>query len=404
MRINVAIPEPHVTAPVLDASLEAVTRLNEALLEQGQAPVFDPDSPGVRWKPEPPGQEHFDHAAIVHGRGWGDCDDLAPWHAASLRVTGEDPGARAVVRKSGPQRWHAVVRRSDGSIDDPSLDAGMPGPGRRVGVHGAVMPVMFAHPRVSGVNGAYIARPQLALRPVSSRGGQVEAWQARTDLPWHWQPGESPGDIAMASLHASPVSDQALVGALRGAVQLGEASGYAHPDHLDRLDAIADCLEGCDWEDLADEYGEEDANAAAEIVGSFFGSLKKAIKNPVKAVSRGVRHVVKHPTQSLYTAATLPFGGRKVVRKLAPIAMPVAQKALPFVPGVGPVAAQALEMASPTLQRMIAHGGYLPPEARIPSPSAPWGAAAAAPGYGPQCPPMPPWMNPMAWGGGYGFG
>src|SRR5215471_13395989 len=177
MRINVAIPESHVSAPPLDAALEAVTRLNEDLLRAGKVPTVDEaiHKHGVRWKPEPPGDEHFDHAHTVITRGWGDCDDLAPYKAATLRHTGEDPDARAVVRKSGAQRWHAVVERSNGAIDDPSREAGMGAPR---GVNGAWLPVM--NPPAS-VSGAYAVRPQIAMRPV--RG----AYQARADMPWQWK-------------------------------------------------------------------------------------------------------------------------------------------------------------------------------------------------------------------------
>lgn len=315
MRINVAVPERHVRKPILDAALEATTRLNEELLRSGVVPLWDDAVNRVRWKPEPPGQEHFDHAALVGRRGWGDCDDLAPWAAASLRATGEDPEARAVVKRSGPKRWHAIVQRSDGSFDDPSLEAGMPGPGRR-GIAGAGLPVMF-QPRENV--GAYIARPQLALRPVpSGYRGQPEAWQARADLPWHWQPGDSPADIAMVSLHQSPVSDQALVGACRGALRLGQASGFADDDAMERLEAITDACDGATWDDLADEYGEDHADAATELVGSFFGGIARGLKS--------------------------------VARK----AIPITQTALPFIPGVGPVASQAFRMASPHLQRALA--------------------------------------------------
>src|SRR4030095_4867138 len=112
---------------------------------------------------------------------------------------------------------------------------GMPGPARAVGAYGPTLPIMFPRSRshgVHGVGGSFIATPQLALRPVSDRHGQVEAWQARADLPWHWQPGGSPGDVAMASLHMSPVSAQAIVGAVRGAYRIGKESGYAHPENL----------------------------------------------------------------------------------------------------------------------------------------------------------------------------
>jgi hypothetical protein len=322
MRVQVAIPEPHVSAPVLDAALEGVTRLNEEMLAEGEVPTFREAVERVRWKPEPPGQEHFDHAKMVLGRGWGDCDDLAPWHAASLRATGEDPGAHAVVRKSGPNRWHAIVQRSDGSLDDPSREAGM---GQPRGVHGAAVPVMYVPRAAAVVGGAYVARPQLALRPVRDGRGQIEAWEARADLPWHWQPGDSPGDIAMASLHASPISSQAIVGACEGAAWLGEASGFSDDEHIDRVGAIADMCDGADWDEVAAEYGDEHADAAAAIVGSFFGSLARAAKG------------------------------------LARHAMPIARMGLPFVPGVGPLAAKAFEMAAPSLQRLLQERGHLPP-------------------------------------------
>ena len=125
MRIQVAVPEDHVKKPVLDAALEAVTRLNESMLRSGDTPTdLQLIRQGARWKPEPPGQEHFDHGGRIAARGDGDCDDWAPLRAARLRVTGEDPGAIAEVRKTGPKRWHATVTRSDGSEDDPSIDAG----------------------------------------------------------------------------------------------------------------------------------------------------------------------------------------------------------------------------------------------------------------------------------------
>jgi len=337
MRINVAVPEPHVSAPILDAALEGVTRLDQELIRSGAAPLFRQAVNQVRWKPEPPGEEHFDHAGVVMRRKWGDCDDLAPWHAASLRVSGEDRGARAVVRRSGPKRWHCVVRRSDGSVDDPSREAGMPGPGAVVGIRGAVQPPMAGRQAVVG--GTYIATPQLAMRPLPSRHGQIESWQARTDLPWHWQPGRSPADIAMVSLHRSPVSDQAMAGACHGAIRFGEASGFGDTEHLDRLAAIRDMVEGATWEEIADEYGPQHANAASHAVGSFFGKIFKTVTSPLKMIP-GVAPALKL------------------------VSSPLARTALNFVPGVGPVASMALQAASPALQSLVRSGHHLAPEAR----------------------------------------
>lgn len=328
MRINIAVPEEYVSAPVLNAGLEATTRLNEAMIRGGELELFDPRRPQARWKPEPPGQgEHFDHGRLVIGRGWGDCDDLAPWRAASLRVTGEDPDATAIVRRSGPGRWHAIVRRDDGRIDDPSLAAGMPGK-RTAGIYGAVQAPMCGG---TVVGGAYVVQPQLAMRPVT-RGEEIEAWEARTDLPWHGSPGLSPTDVAMVSLHSSPVSSQALVGALEGAILLGETSDAADEEHLDRLRCLSDMVQGAEWEDCADVYGEDCADYAGEVVGAFFRKLRRKLKRGIK---KG-------------------FGG---LMKAAPFA---AQ----FVPGIGPVARMALKQAAPALQRMVSKDRHVRPSQR----------------------------------------
>jgi len=354
LRVVLAIPEAHVKAPVLDGALEAVTRLNESLIKAGASPTSDQlIDAGAKWRPEKPGDEHFDHGGLIAKRGHGDCDDWAPLHAATLRVTGEDPGAKAIVRKSGEKRWHAIVQRSDGSIDDPSLDAGMPGP-RVVGMRGAVIPTMFRPERVHGVGGSvgsFIAKPHLALRPVADRHGQVESWQARADLPWHWHPSGSPSDAAMVSLHQSPVSDQAVVGAVRGAFRLGLVNG-ADPEHLKRLSAIADACEGYSWEEIAGCYGPEHANAAGQIVGSFFGKLGKGLKGLAKGALK--------------------------------IASPLAKGALSFVPGGG-LASSALSMASRGLQKSVAQKKHLPPQQRAaalraaPPPRAPAPRAPAPP-------------------------
>lgn len=62
------------------------------------------------------------------GRLGADCDDLAPWRAAELilgRHAPRDPKARAVAIPSPGIGWHVIVRRGDGSIEDPSKVLGM---------------------------------------------------------------------------------------------------------------------------------------------------------------------------------------------------------------------------------------------------------------------------------------
>jgi hypothetical protein len=334
VRIQVAVPEDHVKKPVLDAALEAVTRLNESMLRSGDTPTdLQLIRQGARWKPEPPGQEHFDHGGKIAERGDGDCDDWAPLRAARLRVTGEDPGAIAEVRKTGPKRWHATVTRSDGTEDDPSLDAGMPGPGGAVGNRGAWLPSM--RPSVHGVSGAYINTPQLAIRPIQGDDGAIESWQARTDLPWHWRPApnsKNPADLAMVTLHRSPVSSQAVCGAARGAFKMGLANG-ADPEQLKRLSALCEMCEGAPWEEVAERYGAEHATAAGAIVGSFFGKAFKSLG--------------------------------KIAKGAVKLASPLAKGALSFVPG-GSLASAALSMATPELKKSVAKQRHAPPQLRRP--------------------------------------
>jgi hypothetical protein len=53
-----------------------------------------------------------------------DCDDLAVWRAAELQLRGERARAVAIPSSVG---WHVVVRRADGTIEDPSKILGMRG-------------------------------------------------------------------------------------------------------------------------------------------------------------------------------------------------------------------------------------------------------------------------------------
>lgn len=334
MRINVAVPEANVQPEVLDAALEAVTRLNEDLIEKRQVPTFRQalESHGIQWRPEPPGQEHFDHAAAVIGRRWGDCDDLAPFHAASLRATGEDPEARAIVVQSGPKRWHAIVERGDGSRDDPSAEAGMHE--YQAGNRGATVPMISTRGE-SSVVGAYRIRPQIALRPAYG------VWQARADLPWHWRQQEdmgpaTRGDFAMASLHSAPVASTALVGCIDGLIDLADSANFGDEEHLMRLSAISDHIEGADYYELADEYGDDHARAAISVVGSFWGSLKN----------------------------------------IAKAALPAVSKAAQFIPVVGPGLSTALDFAGPALTELM-------PSDRAPQGGPPPGLAALVSPRGP---------------------
>jgi len=221
VRIRLAVPDAAMHPEVLDAALEAVTRTNERLLQSGQVPDADTAiASGVKWQPEPPGDEHFDHAATVVARGHGDCDDLAPYKAASLRHSGEDESAKAVVIRSGPNRWHAVVQRGDGSIDDPSADAGM------YSYHAPVQP------RLAGARG----RAHIATKQVGS------VWCARCDVPWKGSNHALSGH-ALAKNRAQAVAD-----AIEGAVLVGDSACVVEPETLAKLATLHALLHGEDPE------------------------------------------------------------------------------------------------------------------------------------------------------------
>src|SRR5260221_1899427 len=120
MRIRLTVPSEHVDAETLGYALDASAHVAKRQVQSGRLPQLARaiDSGRVRWRPEPQKQgfEGFDLPDDVLARGWGDCDDLACWWAAELWASGEDPDATPEVYESKPGRWHAIVRRGDGTI------------------------------------------------------------------------------------------------------------------------------------------------------------------------------------------------------------------------------------------------------------------------------------------------
>lgn len=94
---------------------------------------------GVRYEEEPhwtfQGEpvEEFASIPICIARGWGDCDDLAPWRCAELRLRARENAKiriqwqrqRLPGGKLGRKYFHIVVRRADDSVEDPSAKLGM---------------------------------------------------------------------------------------------------------------------------------------------------------------------------------------------------------------------------------------------------------------------------------------
>lgn len=133
MKLDLDIPD-RLGARALDSALEGLVGLAVEELQLGLPPeLAGPNrdqwfpslyDAGVRYQREV-GTERWLTPSQTFAAGRGDCEDLASWRAAELRVSGEDPEARARVLRSGPRTWHAVVERGDGTLEDPSRELGM---------------------------------------------------------------------------------------------------------------------------------------------------------------------------------------------------------------------------------------------------------------------------------------
>ena len=111
------------SGPDLEAVGEAFVKL--ARLDLARNKVPDLYATRVRYTRETGGRERWQLPSETLRRGLGDCEDLAVWRVAELRSRGE--AAKLLLRQSGPKMWHALVRRADGTTEDPSKKLGMRG-------------------------------------------------------------------------------------------------------------------------------------------------------------------------------------------------------------------------------------------------------------------------------------
>lgn len=278
MRIRLAIPDRLVTPETLEAALEATSLANEQAILRGEVPpLTEAIRKGVRWKPEAFADgEHFDLSHIVAARKWGDCDDLAPWLTGELRATGEDPGARSRVYKTGPDRWHVVTETSNGEILDPSKWAGM-GKKSSPSVNG---------PGIGGVCGVtavpFARIGEGALCCVPHRG---KYW-SRVDLPFP----DAVGHIASHARANTP--EESLYRAVAGAIACGEK---IDSDLVDRARYVGAMLLG----DLQSMDGDDRAE-----VGSFFGKLLKKALPFAAGFVPGVGPIASSATKAAMSAAS----------------------------------------------------------------------------------------------------
>lgn len=122
MRVAVTVPA---TQECLAALLEGIVLLNVEILARSPLPPLY--RAGVVWRAEA-GTEDWLTCDRVFARRWGDCEDLACWRAAELRIRGEGAIAlpvRAGHTRTGGNLWHVLTERANGDIEDPSRVLGM---------------------------------------------------------------------------------------------------------------------------------------------------------------------------------------------------------------------------------------------------------------------------------------
>lgn len=121
MRATVRLPG---SVAIIEAMLDGLVQCNVLLIDTGVVPASPLDA-NVRYQREASGLEEWNMSIYVVRIGWGDCEDLACWEAAGMRVTGEDPDARAALIQTGKHLYHCVVELSDGSYRDVCPALGM---------------------------------------------------------------------------------------------------------------------------------------------------------------------------------------------------------------------------------------------------------------------------------------
>lgn len=127
----------HVDVPQVTILVRALTALNMLYLRKHpNAPLLSES--GVKYRSQPAGCERFKTIPMILAAGSGDCDQLAPYRAAELRVR---YGIKAMpeVKRMSANLWHVYVRYPDGRVEDVSAALGMRVPPRLAAIGRAII-------------------------------------------------------------------------------------------------------------------------------------------------------------------------------------------------------------------------------------------------------------------------
>jgi hypothetical protein len=154
MLIEFDIPSP-VDVKVLNIFVRALCAY-DVLWLQRHPETPDLYTSGVRYRTQPLGIERFKPIPLILAQRNADCDQLAPWRAAELRVR---HGIKAMpeVKQMGKALFHVFVRLPNGQAEDVSAHLGMAVP-ERLAAAGRKLPKPKKAPRY-----AYPASPRSAV-------------------------------------------------------------------------------------------------------------------------------------------------------------------------------------------------------------------------------------------------
>jgi hypothetical protein len=302
------------SAAFYEAAIEGITQLDEQILKQ--SPDFPPIyESGVIYRKE--AQDVWRHADDVLCSGWGDCDDLAPWRAAELRVSGEDPDAYVYVYQSGPHRYHAVVARGNGRIEDPSLILGMKVSAER----------RRQMPQFAGQGEGYPDNSRaFGSCPRTVMGDAGGRNRARPQHGRQQFRDESIGDASQSMLENSDRSEQHACSmqcphhanswkqAVRGAI-MGDDGDDGSQDYVDQSQPDQSQPDQSQPDqaqpDQPQDQGPRGPSKAAKV-GRFFSSAASTVFTPVKYAANIAMAPIKFGGQVLKTGADVAKGAFKI--------------------------------------------------------------------------------------------
>jgi hypothetical protein len=173
----------------------------------------------------------------------------------------------------------------------------------------------------------------------------------------------------MAALHRSPVACQSIAGAADGARSLLDSLDVDSDSAAfcsDYLDAVTDAHNGAGWEDLADEYGDEVADAVEMNVGALWKNIARGAKRIARPVSRVIESdeakfvapfvpgggqaymlargaSAAHARKGSFLQKAKGFGGGAFRGGADYLENPMVKEGIKIIPGMGKLAAQARE-------------------------------------------------------------